>query len=101
VINDFSLDVSFSLLSNLSGGSFYPFIYIVQVHPKHPDFKRKDGSVSLWLSNCTTFVLSKLKGLEFEVPVVKSKKAKDSKGLCRYLHFYLCPVSRVCFGPST
>ncbi|XP_027922400.1 protein OSB3, chloroplastic/mitochondrial-like isoform X2 [Vigna unguiculata] len=50
------------------------------VHPKHPDFKRKDGSVSLWLSNCTTFVLSKLKGLEFEVPVVKSKKAKDSKG---------------------
>lgn len=96
-----SLDVSFFLLSNLSGRSFYPFIYLVQVHPKHPDFKRKDGSVSLWLGKGETWILPTLKGLEFEVPVLKSKKAKDSKGLCRYLHFYLCPVSRVCFGPST
>ncbi|XP_017440183.1 protein OSB3, chloroplastic/mitochondrial isoform X2 [Vigna angularis] len=50
------------------------------VHPKHPDFKRKDGSVSLWLGKGETWVLPKLKGLEFEVPVLKSKKAKDSKG---------------------
>ncbi|CAJ1951622.1 unnamed protein product [Sphenostylis stenocarpa] len=50
------------------------------VNPKYPDFKRKDGSVSLWLNKATTWVLPKLKGLEFDVPVVKSKKAKDGKG---------------------
>ncbi|KAK7363948.1 hypothetical protein VNO80_12233 [Phaseolus coccineus] len=50
------------------------------VNPKYPDFKRKDGSGSLWLNNATTWVLPKLKGLEFDVPVIKPKKAKDSKG---------------------
>jgi len=70
-------------LSNISGGSFYPFIFLVQVNPKYPDFKRKDGSGSLWLNKATTWVLPKLEGLEFDVPVIKSKKTKDSKGLCR------------------
>ncbi|TKY44506.1 OSB3 [Spatholobus suberectus] len=50
------------------------------VNPKHPDFKRKDGSVSLWLNKSPTWVLPKLKGLQFDVPAAKSKKAKDCKG---------------------
>lgn len=50
------------------------------VNPKYPDFKRKDGSVSLWLNNATTWVLPKLEGLEFGSPVAKSNKAKDFKG---------------------
>jgi len=70
-------------LSNIFGGSFYPLIYLVQVNPKYPDFKRKDGTGSLWLNTATTWVLPKLKGLEFDVPVVKCKNAKDGKGLCR------------------
>ncbi|KAL2321390.1 hypothetical protein Fmac_030359 [Flemingia macrophylla] len=50
------------------------------VNPKHPDFKRKDGSDSLWLNRATTWVLPKLKGLEFDVPVAISNKANDFKG---------------------
>ncbi|ESW24981.1 hypothetical protein PHAVU_004G177000 [Phaseolus vulgaris] len=50
------------------------------VNPKYPDFKRKDGTGSLWLNTATTWVLPKLKGLEFDVPVVKCKNAKDGKG---------------------
>ncbi|KAK7290409.1 hypothetical protein RIF29_04812 [Crotalaria pallida] len=51
------------------------------VNPRFPDFKRKDGSASLWLSRFTKWVLPKLEGLEFAVPVVQSKAAKGAKGL--------------------
>ncbi|KAK7272772.1 hypothetical protein RJT34_29595 [Clitoria ternatea] len=50
------------------------------VKPKYPDFKRKDGSVSLWLNQAPSWFLPKLKGLEFYAPDDKSKQAKGSKG---------------------
>ncbi|RDX75033.1 Protein OSB3, chloroplastic/mitochondrial, partial [Mucuna pruriens] len=52
----------------------------LDTNPRHPDFKCKDGSASFWLNRAPTWVLPKLKGLEFDVPVAKSKKAKDCKG---------------------
>ncbi|KAI5442159.1 protein OSB2, chloroplastic isoform X2 [Lathyrus oleraceus] len=50
------------------------------VSPRYPDFKRKDGSVPIWIDKAPKWVLSKLEELEFDVPAVKSKQAKDSKG---------------------
>ncbi|KAK7379950.1 hypothetical protein VNO78_32218 [Psophocarpus tetragonolobus] len=50
------------------------------LNPKYPDFKRKDDNVSLWLNKAPTWVSSKLKGLDFDVPLIKSKKAKDGRG---------------------
>ncbi|XP_061368863.1 protein OSB3, chloroplastic/mitochondrial-like isoform X2 [Gastrolobium bilobum] len=51
------------------------------VNPRHPDFKRKDGSLSLWLNNrAPTWVSSELEGLEFDDAVVKSKQADNCKG---------------------
>ncbi|CAI8594620.1 unnamed protein product [Vicia faba] len=49
------------------------------VNPRYPDFKRKDGSVPIWIDKAPKWVLSKLEELEFDVPAVKSKQAKDSK----------------------
>jgi len=61
-------------LTNLSGDpSFYTSIYLVQVKPKHPDFKRKDG-YSFWLGKDEKWVLPKLEGLQFDVPTAISKK---------------------------
>lgn len=50
------------------------------VNPKYPDFKRKDGNVSIWLDKASKSVLSRLKELEFDTPPVKPKQTKDSKG---------------------
>ncbi|XP_045790339.1 protein OSB2, chloroplastic-like [Trifolium pratense] len=50
------------------------------VKPKYPDFKRKDGSSSIWIDRAPQWVLSKLKELEFDAAVVKSKQGKESKG---------------------
>ncbi|XP_027359050.1 protein OSB2, chloroplastic-like [Abrus precatorius] len=49
------------------------------VNPKHPDFKHKDSSAALWLNQVPSWVLPKLKELEFDVPVVKSKNVKGSR----------------------
>jgi hypothetical protein len=51
------------------------------VSPKYPDFKRKDGSSPIWIDRAPKSVLSKLKELEFDAAVVKSKQAKENKGL--------------------
>ncbi|KAF1886294.1 hypothetical protein Lal_00045525 [Lupinus albus] len=45
------------------------------VNPKFPDFKRKDGSLSIWLIGSPKWVLPKLEALEIDVPVVKPKQA--------------------------
>ncbi|MED6148545.1 hypothetical protein PIB30_054108 [Stylosanthes scabra] len=50
------------------------------VNPRFPDLKRKDGNGAVWLNKAPSWVLSRLKELKFDVPVVKSKQAKDSKG---------------------
>ncbi|PON68629.1 Single-stranded DNA-binding protein [Parasponia andersonii] len=50
------------------------------VNPKHPDFKYKDGSHALWLSSAPQWVSSKLEGLDFDVPIPKSKDVNGSKG---------------------
>ncbi|KAK1582878.1 hypothetical protein Q3G72_019159 [Acer saccharum] len=48
--------------------------------PKHPDFKRKDGTVALWLKDAPKRILSKLEGVEFDVQTTKSKYPKQCKG---------------------
>lgn len=53
----------------------------LQVSPKHPDFKRKDGSCSLWLGSAPKQILKELKGLESDVQVQKLKEVKQFKGL--------------------
>ncbi|ESQ55363.1 hypothetical protein EUTSA_v10025547mg [Eutrema salsugineum] len=50
------------------------------VKPRHPDFKNKDTSVSLWLNKAPDWVLPKLEGLEFDVLVPKSRGVKQLKG---------------------
>ncbi|XP_062077452.1 protein OSB3, chloroplastic/mitochondrial-like isoform X3 [Humulus lupulus] len=50
------------------------------VNPKYPDFKHKDGSQSLWLSSAPLWLSSKLKSLEFDVPIPKSKEVNGNKG---------------------
>lgn len=47
------------------------------VNPRHPDFKRKDDGLSLWLNKAPKWVLSKLKGLEFDVKIPKTKQVKE------------------------
>ncbi|KAL5545678.1 hypothetical protein UlMin_005365 [Ulmus minor] len=46
------------------------------VNPKHPDFKHKDGKIALWLNVAPQWVMTKLEGLEFDVPNQKSKQTK-------------------------
>ncbi|VVA93164.1 unnamed protein product [Arabis nemorensis] len=48
------------------------------VHPKYPDFKKKDGSVSLWLNKAPKEILSDLKDVKFDIPV-QSTYPKQSK----------------------
>ncbi|ESQ33734.1 hypothetical protein EUTSA_v10008085mg [Eutrema salsugineum] len=48
------------------------------VNPRHPDFKKKDGSVALWLNNAPSDILPNLKDVNFDVPV-RSKYAKQPK----------------------
>lgn len=43
------------------------------VKARHPDFKKKGGSTSLWLENAPRWVLEGLEGLEFDVYAPKSK----------------------------
>ncbi|XP_015581088.2 protein OSB2, chloroplastic [Ricinus communis] len=50
------------------------------VNPKHPDFKRKDGGVALWLNKAPRWILSELEKLEFDVQIPKSKQVKQHKG---------------------
>uniref|UniRef100_A0A1J3CNG7 Protein OSB2, chloroplastic n=1 Tax=Noccaea caerulescens TaxID=107243 RepID=A0A1J3CNG7_NOCCA len=50
------------------------------VKPRHPDFKNKDSSVSLWLNKAPDWVLPKLEGLEFDVLVPKARVVKQLKG---------------------
>lgn len=47
------------------------------VKPRHPDFKRKDGSLSLWLNKAPDWVLPQLEGLKFDVPVSKPREVKQ------------------------
>ncbi|KDP27688.1 hypothetical protein JCGZ_19727 [Jatropha curcas] len=49
-------------------------------NPKHPDFKRKDGSMSLWLNRAPAWILSELEKMEFDVQVPRSKQVKKHKG---------------------
>ena len=55
-------------------------LFYLQVKQNHPDFKRKDGGHSLWLNRVPKWVLSELKGKEFDVPVLKSKQANEGRG---------------------
>ncbi|XP_006282647.2 protein OSB2, chloroplastic isoform X1 [Capsella rubella] len=50
------------------------------VKPRHPDFKSKDSSLSLWLNKAPNWVLPKLEGLEFDVLVPKARIVKQLKG---------------------
>ncbi|CAE6186590.1 unnamed protein product [Arabidopsis arenosa] len=50
------------------------------VKPRHPDFKSKDSSLSLWLNKAPNWVLPKLEGLEFDVLVPKGRVVKQLKG---------------------
>lgn len=47
------------------------------VKPKYPDFKHKDSDAALWLDSAPEWVLPGLKGLEFDAPLQKGKKADD------------------------
>lgn len=49
------------------------------MNPRHPDFKKKDGSEALWLNKAPNEILSDLENLKFDVPV-RSKYAKQPKG---------------------
>ncbi|CAN8313777.1 unnamed protein product [Cochlearia groenlandica] len=49
------------------------------VHPKYPDFKKKDGSVALWLTTAPSEILSNLQDLKFDIPV-RSHYPKQQKG---------------------
>ncbi|KAH9795894.1 protein OSB2 [Citrus sinensis] len=60
----------------------------VQVKPRYPDFKRKDGTLPLWLNSAPDWVLSELEGVVFDKskPVLddqtrKSNYVKKSKGV--------------------
>ncbi|KAF8104157.1 hypothetical protein N665_0177s0014 [Sinapis alba] len=48
------------------------------VNPRHPDFKKKDGTEALWLNKAPNEILSDLENLKFDVPV-RSKYAKQPK----------------------
>ncbi|VVB12333.1 unnamed protein product [Arabis nemorensis] len=50
------------------------------VKPRHPDFKNKDSSLSLWLNKAPDWVLPKLEGLKFDVLVPKTRAVKQLKG---------------------
>ncbi|CAH2078481.1 unnamed protein product [Thlaspi arvense] len=50
------------------------------VKPRHPDFKNKDSSISLWLNKAPDWVLPKLEGLEIDVLVPKARIVKQLKG---------------------
>lgn len=52
----------------------------LQVSPKYPDFKRKDGSVALWLGKAPKWVLPKIEGLETDAQSCKGKIAKEQNG---------------------
>ncbi|KAK4342985.1 hypothetical protein RND71_038801 [Anisodus tanguticus] len=43
------------------------------VKARHPDFKKKDSSTSLWLENAPRWILEGLEGLEFDVYAPKPK----------------------------
>ncbi|GAV83843.1 hypothetical protein CFOL_v3_27288 [Cephalotus follicularis] len=49
------------------------------VKPKFPDFKRKDGSQSIWLNRAPLWVISKLEGVEFD-QIQKSNPTKKRIG---------------------
>ncbi|ESQ39565.1 hypothetical protein EUTSA_v10000889mg [Eutrema salsugineum] len=49
------------------------------VKPRHPDFKGKEGDLSLWLDSAPDWVLQKLNRLKFDVFVPKGK-LKQLKG---------------------
>ncbi|KAL9456505.1 hypothetical protein AB3S75_005686 [Citrus x aurantiifolia] len=58
------------------------------VKPRYPDFKRKDGTLPLWLNSAPDWVLSELEGVVFDKskPVLddqtrKSNYVKKSKGV--------------------
>uniref|UniRef100_A0A7N0V1Y2 Uncharacterized protein n=1 Tax=Kalanchoe fedtschenkoi TaxID=63787 RepID=A0A7N0V1Y2_KALFE len=51
-----------------------------KVSAKHPDFKRKDRSISLWLSSAPKSILSELENLEFGGPGLSPRQLKGSKG---------------------
>lgn len=57
------------------------------MNPRHPDFKKKDGTEPLWLNKAPNEILSDLKALKFDVPV-RSKYAKQAKG--KELNFSYC-----------
>ncbi|XP_020870883.1 protein OSB4, chloroplastic isoform X2 [Arabidopsis lyrata subsp. lyrata] len=50
------------------------------VNPKHPDFKKKDGSQALWLNKAPTEILSELEDVKFDIPkyAPKPKAGEES-----------------------
>ncbi|XP_044509029.1 protein OSB2, chloroplastic-like isoform X2 [Mangifera indica] len=55
------------------------------VNSRHPDFKRKDGGLALWLNRESEWVLSQLDGVEFDVQTPKQKNAKEGDKLWKDL----------------
>ncbi|XP_010478544.1 PREDICTED: protein OSB4, chloroplastic-like [Camelina sativa] len=48
------------------------------VHPKHPDFKKRDGSEALWLDRAPKEILSELQDVKFDIPnYLKQPKAGE------------------------
>ena len=60
------------------------YYFYLQLKPKYPDFKRKDGDLALWLDSAPMWVLSELEGLQFDVPTQKSKQVNQYKGIVKY-----------------
>ncbi|XP_022762604.1 protein OSB2, chloroplastic [Durio zibethinus] len=50
------------------------------VKPKFPDFKHKDHDLSLWLDCAPKWVLSELKGPQYDGPTQKSNQVNQLKG---------------------
>ncbi|KAL5186914.1 Protein OSB2, chloroplastic [Glycine soja] len=72
-ITEFPRSGRMEVMARLLAAETFSHTVVVQVKPKHPDFKRKDRN-SLWLGKDEKWVLPKLEGLQFDVPTAISKK---------------------------
>ncbi|KAJ8760515.1 hypothetical protein K2173_015182 [Erythroxylum novogranatense] len=50
------------------------------LNSKHPDLKRKDGNLALWLDKAPSWILSELKKVVLDAPTLNLHKGKQQKG---------------------
>lgn len=74
---------------------FFKILLSKQVNPRYPDFKRKDGSLSLWLGSAPQWVSSQLEGLKFDGGSEKPKAVKANKGESYSSHYFLVLKQKV------